>query len=92
MDLQEFQTLMSARDADFPKGAWGNQPAVPASNTDVVNTSGHPVQVCIVGGTVTAIKVDDVTTGATNGPVTVRPNSKISITYSAAPTWEWLLQ
>jgi hypothetical protein len=71
-------------------GAWAGAPALAASTVDMVNTSGGPVSVYISAGTVTVIKVDGVTTGLTSGAFRLRRGSKLSITYSVAPTLAWV--
>lgn len=70
-------------------------PAVPASGTPFVLATGttmwRDATVYVTGGTVSAIAVDGVTTGVTSGPVTVPVGKSITLTYSAAPTWKWVL-
>jgi hypothetical protein len=81
---------MAASDEAIPLGDWADKPDVPASTVSAVNDSGFPMDVEVTGGTVTAVKVDGVTIGArTSGSFRVRAGSSISITYSAAPTWQW---
>lgn len=67
--------------------------AVPASGdgtTNVRNNNyGYPCEVCIAGGTVTAIYISGTATGLTSGTVTVYPGQSIGLTYSSAPTWTW---
>ena len=93
MDVAQFRATRAAANDTVPKGDWTAKPAVPASTVEATNTSGHPMWVEIAGGTVTVVKVDGVTIGARiSGAFFVRPGSKISITYSAAPTWQWFYQ
>ena len=70
-------------------------PAVPASGTAQANDNPYPVTVYIYGGTVTVIDYTPVGGTAaqigTTGPASVRlnPGDSITLTYSAAPSWEW---
>lgn len=66
-------------------------PDMPATTVVLVNPFYRDAAVHIVGGTVTAIKVDTVATGITAGMVMVPTGKGISITYSVAPTWVWTL-
>jgi hypothetical protein len=90
MDVAQLQTLQNVQDGDLPRGDWTGKPAVPASTVAATNTSGHTMIVEIAAGTVTVVKVDNVTVGArTSGAFRVRNGSTIAITYSVAPTWQW---
>lgn len=90
VDVQQLRETERAAQSDTPLGDWASKPAVPASTVAAVNTSGRRMWVEVTGGTVTVVKVDDVTIGArTSGMFLVRPGSSIKITYSAAPTWQW---
>lgn len=79
-----------------PRGAWSGAPSLASSTVDMVNTSGFPVDVYIVGsGTITVVKVDGATTGlvsttAPAGNVRLRPGGVLNITYSVAPTLHWI--
>jgi hypothetical protein len=64
-------------------------PAMPASTATLQNTSGRDVMVLITGGTVTGISINGNATGLTSGPVLLRSLSKIAVTYSGSPSWEW---
>jgi hypothetical protein len=66
------------------------QPAVPASNTPQFNPNGYPVQVRVIGGTVTGISVSGTATGQTSGTVVVPAGGTITLIYSVAPTWTWV--
>lgn len=72
-----------------PVGALAT-PAMPASGTAYTNKFGVSASVYITGGTVSAIAIAGTTTGVTSGMVTVGPGQTITLTYSAAPTWNWL--
>ena len=71
-------------------------PSVPTSGTAQQNTNPYPVNVYIYGGTVTVIDYTpnggSATQVGTAGPATVRlnPGDSITLTYSAAPTWNWV--
>lgn len=70
-------------------------PAVPASDTPFVLGAGttmwRDAAVTIIGGTVTVIAVDGVATGLTSGTIIVPVGKSITLTYSVAPTWTWVL-
>lgn len=90
MDVAQLRATKDAANQTVPKGDWGQKPAIPATTVEVENTSGFPMWVEVTGGTVTAVKIDTVTIGSrVSGMFRVRPGSKISLTYSAAPTWQW---
>jgi hypothetical protein len=82
-----------------PTGAVGTigftPPAVPASTVAFNNGTGTPMwrnaTVTVIGGTVTVIAVDGVATGLTSGTVIVPSGKTITLTYSVAPTWKWVL-
>jgi hypothetical protein len=67
--------------------------AVPTSGdgtTNIRNNNyGYPCEVCIHGGTVTAIYISGTATGLTTGTFTIYPGQNIGLTYSSAPTWTW---
>ena len=67
-----------------------SQPAVPASGTAFQNTYGVDCEVYVAGGTVSAITVNGVTTGATSGLARIAARATITLTYTAAPTWVWI--
>lgn len=92
-DLAQMDKLVAARHGERAAGAWASAPAIPASTVTAQNTSGKNAMVLVVGGTVTAIKVDGVTvTGITAGWVPVPDLATIAITYSVVPTsWQWWL-
>jgi hypothetical protein len=90
MDLDQYHTLQAADDKARQKGAWAGAPALAASNVNMTNTSGKPLYVSVSGGTVTAIKIDNVAqAGLISGRFRLRRNQTISITYSVAPTVTW---
>lgn len=72
-----------------PVGHAVTQPAVPASTTAQTNTTGVDCMVYVTGGTVTAIAVGGTATGLIAGAFLVPAGSTITLTYSAAPTWQW---
>lgn len=71
------------------------QPAVPATLVPTYNNNGFPVTVTLTGGTITALQVVG-NTGVVGpsqgivGPITLRPNEGIIMTFSSAPTWTWV--
>ena len=65
-------------------------PAFPASNTPVTNPNGWAVFVTITGGTLTAVKVNGTQVGTTAGTYVVPAGQTISVTFTAAPTWNWV--
>jgi hypothetical protein len=76
-------------------------PSVPASGTAQQNTNPYPVNVYVYGGDVTEIQITrngtaytvlSVSTAiAMSGQVyKLNPGDSITLTYSTAPSWEWL--
>jgi pectate lyase-like protein len=72
-----------------PVGAFGAQPAVPASTVPVTNNFGVDATVFVTGGTVSAIAIGGTATGVTSGSFRVPSGQTITLTYTVAPTWEW---
>jgi Pectate lyase superfamily protein len=67
-------------------------PGIPSSTTALTNPFWRDAMVTITGGTVTGIAVDGVTQlVATPGTVLVPSGKTITLTYSSAPTWQWML-
>ena len=69
---------------------------MPASGAPFRNPSALAATVVISGGTVTAVKTAPVggtlaLLGAADGTYTVPGGGTIELTYSAAPTWTWVL-
>jgi hypothetical protein len=90
MDPEQLKTLEASIEADMAVGDWTSKPAIAASTVAVTNTSARSVWVVVTGGTVTVVKVDNVTIGTrVAGMFLVRPGSTIALTYSVAPTWQW---
>jgi len=89
VDVQQFEVTRAAAEEEKERGDWSATPAVPATTVEVENDSPYLMWVEIVGGTVTAVKIDTVTTGRVVGAFFLRPGSTISITHSSAPTWKW---
>lgn len=93
MDVDQFRTTQTASQASVPRGDWGAKPAIPASTVAATNTTDFPMLVEVTGGTVTVVKVDNVTVGARiAGSFRVRPGGTIALTYSVAPTWQWFYE
>lgn len=66
-------------------------PALPASGVALTNTSGVPVRVFINGGTVSLISISGVASGFTSGAMLLlQPGETLSVTYSVAPSWNWI--
>lgn len=90
MDDTQLKTLQDVQNDTKPLGDWTGKPAIPASTVAATNTSGYDMIVEVTAGTVTVVKVDDVTVGArVSGAFLVRAGSTIKLTYSVAPTWQW---
>ena len=76
-------------------------PSVPASGTAQQNTNSYPVDVYLYGGTVTEIQITKNGTAYTvfsnstglalsGQAYKLNPGDSITVTYTAAPSWEWL--
>ena len=75
-------------------------PSVPASGTALQNTNAYPVKVYINGGAITEIQVSiggtaytvysNSTASAVYEGFTLPIGASITLTYSTAPTWEWV--
>lgn len=92
MDVQQLRVTQAASDAAGPDGKWASAPAVAATTVDMANTSGRRMMVYTIanGATITAIKVNQTTTGLITGSVLLRPGDKISVTYSGGtPAMTW---
>jgi hypothetical protein len=90
VDVAQLRITEAANEAAYPDGAWAGAPSLAASTVAMTNTSGRSVSVFVSSGTVTVVKVDDVTTGLTSGTFRLRPGSALKITYSVAPTLAWV--
>lgn len=66
-------------------------PAVPASGAALRNPYWRDATVYVSGGTVSAIAVGGTSLGVTSGQVRVPSGQKITLTYSVAPSWVWVL-
>lgn len=66
-------------------------PVVPATTVALANPFWRDAAVTVSGGAVTAITVDGAATGATSGTVFVPTGKSIAVTYSVAPSWNWVL-
>ena len=90
VDVDQLRTTQRVANSGVPTGDWSGKPAVPASTVAETNTADETMWVEVAGGTVTVVKVNDVTIGArTSGMFLLRPGDTIKITYSVAPTWQW---
>lgn len=92
VDEQELhETEVAEDDYLAPTGLWAGAPSLAASTVAMENTSGWPVEVGISSGTVTVVKKNGVTlTATTSGRIHLRDGGTIAITYSVAPTLQWL--
>ena len=73
-----------------PRGNAVGTPALPSSGTTLYNTKGVNCRVFISGGTVTQITIDSIDTLLTSGVFELYPGENIKLTYSSAPTWQWM--
>jgi hypothetical protein len=73
-----------------PRGAV-TAPSVPATTVALRNPFWRHAAVTIAGGTVSAVAVDGTATGVTSGTVIVPSGHTITLTYSSAPAWNWVL-
>jgi hypothetical protein len=90
VDVDQLKTTLAAAEERKPVGDWSGKPAIPASTVAVTNDSDYVMWVEVVGGTVTVVAVDGVTTGRVVGAFFLRPGSSIAMTYSVVPTsWKW---
>ena len=66
-------------------------PAVPASGTAVMNSTGQDITVVLAAGTTTHITVNGTDRGTTTPAQVMLPaGQSITLTYSVAPVWSWL--
>lgn len=65
------------------------QPAMPASNVYVANYYPFDADVYLIGGAYTAVYIDSSVDIGPQTHVRLRPNQRIAITHSTAPTWFW---
>lgn len=70
-------------------GSVVTSPGVPASTVAIQNPTNAPVQAVLSGFTATAVIVNGVTVGVTNGTYYIPAYGAISVTYSVAGTWVW---
>lgn len=95
MDLDELRTLQELDDNVRPKGVWSGAPSLAATTVAMTNNSGFPVLLGVSSGTVSACVVDGVTItsiAATGFRVRLRRGSTVALTYSSAPTLQWLYE
>lgn len=92
VDVQQLLATQAAVEDERPKGAWADAPSLAASTVAMTNSSGWPVDVGISSGTVTVVKKNGVTLTAVTTPAQVRlnPGATLAITYSVAPTLQWM--
>jgi hypothetical protein len=91
MDVQELHVTQLAAEAERPQGVWAGAPSLAASTVAMENTSEYDVVVGISSGTVTVVKHNGVTlTAITSGRLLLHPGATVAITYSVAPTLQWV--
>ena len=76
-----------------PTSIWWSTltPAVPASGTAVLNSTGQDITVVLAAGTTTHITVGGTDRGTTTPAQVMLPaGQSITLTYSVAPVWAWL--
>lgn len=66
-------------------------PSVPSSAVAQVSTYNFPVLVTITGGTMTNVTVNGSTVGTGAGTYLLPASGSITMTYTVAPTWAWVL-
>jgi Pectate lyase superfamily protein len=74
----------------FSAAALVSSPAMVSSGGSVTNSFGVAVRVFIYGGSVSLLRVNGVGAGFSSGVVTLQPGESISLTYSSAPSWNWI--
>ena len=67
-------------------------PPVPDSTSAFSNPYGAPATVYITGGTMTDVSVAGTQVGTGAGTYRVGAKQSITLTYSAAPTWVWIVE
>lgn len=85
------------RDAGWSFTSWFENsstvaaPGVPSSGTPVVSTFNFPVLVTVIGGTGTQVNINGVNQGSFDGTYVLPALGTITLTYTVAPTWSWIL-
>jgi hypothetical protein len=74
----------------FENASAVSNPGVPSSTTPLVSTYNFYVLVTITGGTLTNVSINGVTAGTGDGTYLLPPLGTITLTYSVAPTWNWV--
>jgi hypothetical protein len=67
-------------------------PSVPATTVAFTNPYYAPATIYISGGTMTDVKVGSTSLGTGAGTYRIGPNQTITLTYTAAPTWTWMVE
>lgn len=82
---------LRVRNTMAPPGFLASAPPVPSTAVALQNPTGRDAWIVVSGGAVTAIAVDGHATGLTSGQLLVPMGKTVTLTYSAAPTWNWWL-
>lgn len=95
VDVQQLRVTQAAVDAAYPppSGAWADAPDVADTDEDMTNDSGYRVTAYVIanGATITAIKVNGVTTGRTAGAIILKNGDTLTLTYTVAtPAIAWI--
>lgn len=76
-------------------GVWTGAPSLAATTVPMVNTSGTTVIAYVAAGTatITFLKRNGVTTGILSGPIRMRRNDSLALTYTGGtPTVVWMYE
>lgn len=68
-----------------------SSPSVPSSTVAQVSTYNFPVLVTVIGGTGTQVNINGVNQGTFDGTYLLPALGSITLTYTGAPTWSWVL-
>lgn len=98
VDVEELHVTELEADHLAPDGTWSGAPSIAASTVAMTNTTEYVLEIGVTGGTYTVFKKNGVTltgvTSANQGTVPFRfrlkPGDTFAITYSVAPTLQWV--
>jgi len=66
-------------------------PGIPATTVAFQNPFWRDATVTVTGGAVTVIAVSGTALGITSGSFLVPSGKTVTLTYTVAPTWKWVL-